>query len=824
MADEDEVDILGDFPFENLFQKEDSRISSCYDGSVLGAQSADQLLQDCINPSWLLESSQHCWLSPTLDERQRCSPAVTEERSSLTSPWEEHDSWSEREKSLLEKGTELFGRSWTRVSQFVGTKTPLQVRSQAAIMGLSEAFRVSESSEHEEEVIESTSLDVESKTTPSFTYTELYDDMAIPASMEEVISVVTTAQLTVIDTSPTSPSPPAKRQKKVANSLRPTQVNKPRSAKVQLKFPTKKGRPKKTESLMVPVAEQEPPDPGICPEEEEEILESIITESIDERKPTGPIIFVSEGEELIRIQKSTEDSEDSEIDIDDDEGGDLMLPKVTVTSDQVESAAQSVPIVQEPEIEVKCESKSDLEDKVSYDYEEKPPVETEKVFNFSIPTQELVMDLDVITDEEKAVHFEFFTGRPTKTPARYLKIRNHILEIWKDCKPTFVSKTQVRNGLKNCGDVNAIGRIHAYLEQIGAINFGCEQAMYKPIVIPTGNKKVVSVAAKVRMESKPLTLRSDGTRPRKKRVEQMDSDGEGGYTITHDEHGSAILTKVYKEQSNTKCGKGKKSPQNEHHRLVYCHKFSDHHKAPFSVILDIGALLLMDVHAHSSRSEVIGLLGGSFDARTKKLHISRAVACKSQSTGVQCDMCPVSQTEASEVIQYAGLEVVGWYHSHPTFLPNPSVQDMETQVRVQNWFEKTDAPFVGMIVAPYYNGNKTLASSYKCLTMTEEEGDTKPYQFPVMVAPSQSYSESLLRRIEDVFLQMDHDQGSAVVPFDQPTFPNSTVTYLEKVVESARIHIDRCYPALSLDQRSSLLSGIIDLCERNTKPKAALLE
>ncbi|CAB3380042.1 Hypothetical predicted protein [Cloeon dipterum] len=794
MADEDEVDILGDFPFENLFQKEDSRmfvsnlcnLSSCYDGSVLGAQSADQILQDCINPSWLLESSQHCWLSPTLDERQRCSPAVAEERSSLTSPWEEHDSWSEREKSLLEKGTELFGRSWTRVSQFVGTKTPLQVRSQAAIMGLSEAFRVSESSEHEEEVIESTSLDVESKTTPSFTYTELYDDMAIPASMEEVISVVTTAQLTVIDTSPTSPSPPAKRQKKVANSVRPNQAKENRTLDSDRTGATRS--------------------------------------SIDEKKPTGPIIFVSEGEELIRIQKSTEDSEDSEIDIDDDEGGDLMLAKVTVTSDQVESAAQIVPIVQEPEIEVKCESKSDLEDKISYDYEEKPPVETEKVFNFSIPTQELVMDLDVITDEEKAVHFEFFTGRPTKTPARYLKIRNHILEIWKDCKPTFVSKTQVRNGLKNCGDVNAIGRIHAYLEQIGAINFGCEQAMYKPIVIPTGNKKVVSVAAKVRMESKPLTLRSDGTRPRKKRVEQMDSDGEGGYTITHDEHGSAILTKVYKEQSNTKCGKGKKSPQNEHHRLVYCHKFSDHHRAPFSVILDIGALLLMDVHAHSSRSEVIGLLGGSFDARTKKLHISRAVACKSQSTGVQCDMCPVSQTEASEVIQYAGLEVVGWYHSHPTFLPNPSVQDMETQVRVQNWFEKTDAPFVGMIVAPYYNGNKTLASSYKCLTMTEEEGETKPYQFPVMVAPSQSYSESLLRRIEDVFLQMDHDQGSAVVPFDQPTFPNSTVTYLEKVVESARIHIDRCYPALSLDQRSSLLSGIIDLCERNTKPKAALLE
>lgn len=76
--------------------------SSCYDGSVLGAQVADQLLHDCINPSWLLESSQHCWLSPTLEDRQRSSPAAADERES--SPWEESDSWTEREKSLLDKG------------------------------------------------------------------------------------------------------------------------------------------------------------------------------------------------------------------------------------------------------------------------------------------------------------------------------------------------------------------------------------------------------------------------------------------------------------------------------------------------------------------------------------------------------------------------------------------------------------------------------------------------------------------------------------------------------------------------------------------------
>lgn len=43
----------------------------------------------------------------------------------------------------------------------------------------------------------------------------------------------------------------------------------------------------------------------------------------------------------------------------------------------------------------------------------------------------------------------------------------------------------------------------------------------------------------------------------------------------------------------------------------------------------------------------------------------------------------VSQTQASEEIQRYGLSVVGWYHSHPTFEPNPSVRDIETQLKFQ---------------------------------------------------------------------------------------------------------------------------------------------
>lgn len=50
---------------------------------------------------------------------------------------------------------------------------------------------------------------------------------------------------------------------------------------------------------------------------------------------------------------------------------------------------------------------------------------------------------------------------------------------------------------------------------------------------------------------------------------------------------------------------------------------------------------------------------------------------------MQCEMDPVSQTQASEELASIGLSVVGWYHSHPTFAPNPSVRDIETQGKFQ---------------------------------------------------------------------------------------------------------------------------------------------
>jgi hypothetical protein len=91
-------------------------------------------------------------------------------------------------------------------------------------------------------------------------------------------------------------------------------------------------------------------------------------------------------------------------------------------------------------------------------------------------------------------------------------------------------------------------------------------------------------------------------------------------------------------------------------------------------------------------------------------------------TNVELD--PASEVEMRELVDAQNLRVVGWYHSHPTFVPNPSMIDLVNQKNYQHFFRsaeepveesdkesssessgpKSDAitePFIGVIVGPY---------------------------------------------------------------------------------------------------------------------------
>ena len=118
---------------------------------------------------------------------------------------------------------------------------------------------------------------------------------------------------------------------------------------------------------------------------------------------------------------------------------------------------------------------------------------------------------------------------------------------------------------------------------------------------------------------------------------------------------------------------------------------------------------MCDIHAHLCDSEVIGLLAGKYDAEKKCLFIQSPFPCTATdrsdddgSTDVELDA--EAEWKAREAIKKLGMQVVGWYHSHPRFRPDPSLTDIlnhEQHQCIEHDNTTHIEPFVGLIVSTF---------------------------------------------------------------------------------------------------------------------------
>ncbi len=75
------------------------------------------------------------------------------------------------------------------------------------------------------------------------------------------------------------------------------------------------------------------------------------------------------------------------------------------------------------------------------------------------------------------------------------------------------------------------------------------------------------------------------------------------------------------------------------------------------------ATLLMDLHAHLSSTEVIGLLGGTWDAAEKRIEVVRAFPCRralGSQSGTSVELDPSAEVETRALMQAEDLTPVGW--------------------------------------------------------------------------------------------------------------------------------------------------------------------
>ncbi|KAG1533173.1 hypothetical protein G6F51_012750 [Rhizopus arrhizus] len=290
---------------------------------------------------------------------------------------------------------------------------------------------------------------------------------------------------------------------------------------------------------------------------------------------------------------------------------------------------------------------------------------------------ERVLDENEITEDEKKGNAEWFMGKAAKTPERYKRIRNHILKCWRETRPRYLTKTAGRKNLADCGDVNAVGRIHSYLESIQAINVDC-------ITTPTVRKR-------------PVRKNEDGANKKKRRpgyyweeVYGEDNDEEEGYRekveYSTNRDGKVRPKRNARKREGFYGDNGRVGNDNDPFTLIPVGYYTQAKDAPFKVEIGSDALLVMEFHAHLAYTEIIGLLGGRFykdEEGQNKLKVEYVFPCRSTSTGIQCEMDPVSEMAARELFEQKGLDVVGWYHSHPTFEPQPSIRDIENQTSYQ---------------------------------------------------------------------------------------------------------------------------------------------
>eukprot|EP00877_Chromochloris_zofingiensis_P004266 jgi/Chrzof1/13840/Cz08g14150.t1 len=141
---------------------------------------------------------------------------------------------------------------------------------------------------------------------------------------------------------------------------------------------------------------------------------------------------------------------------------------------------------------------------------------------------------------------------------------------------------------------------------------------------------------------------------------------------------------------------------------------------PLKVKVAPSSEVVMDFHAHLDKHEVIGLLAGRWDAASRTLTVERAFPVREagaagSNDGINVEMDTEDQFKVQEVIyDLYHMQVVGWYHSHPTFPALPSIIDIRNQLMFQRNAQDPSTgyePYIAAIVSPYDKRLPTLQSA-----------------------------------------------------------------------------------------------------------------
>merc|ERR1711971_385603 len=165
-----------------------------------------------------------------------------------------------------------------------------------------------------------------------------------------------------------------------------------------------------------------------------------------------------------RQDDDEEDEELAEMDEDTNQSSVDLKPSVPATPSKSEKDIEN-----EDEETLEKTEKNDTE-KSKDDQEDNA---TEQTHHIVIPSYSSWFDYNAIHAIEKRAVPEFFNGKnKSKSPEIYLSYRNFMIDTYRLNPTEYLTSTACRRNL--AGDVCAIMRVHAFLEQWGLVNYQVE--------------------------------------------------------------------------------------------------------------------------------------------------------------------------------------------------------------------------------------------------------------------------------------------------------------------------------------------------------------
>lgn len=254
-----------------------------------------------------------------------------------------------------------------------------------------------------------------------------------------------------------------------------------------------------------------------------------------------------------------------------------------------------------------------------------------------------------------------------------------------------------------------------------------------------------AAAEKKRKEVNDRRLAREKAKREKLLAKTMEADARN-----RDLYGSDGRTEYSRKRRRRKVASVFTHKQQDSLQFVQCRRYpgipgtGERSSQPFRILVAPSVVVMADLHAHFTHREVIGYLAGHWDAPRRTITISkvfpgRSICCNDVSARVEAEMDPVTEVGLRSEVAAAGLKVVGWYHSHPTFEPIPSMVDVNNQASYQQLFSDpstgaSESPFVALIVSPYDVQMPTDASTAKWFHVRSPNTERVPMKLEVDVS------------------------------------------------------------------------------------------